>query len=67
MITHLKISPNPSLKKRGTIENLKSFYILETPSFEKGGLGRILKCFSEAHWMNECVVVSGEFFDLNNF
>jgi len=41
MITHLKISPNPSLKKKGTIENLKSFYILETPSFEKGGLGRI--------------------------
>jgi len=45
-ITHLKIPPLAkqcfsSLKRWGTLENLKSFYILETPSFEKGGLGRI--------------------------
>ena len=40
MITHLKIPPLAqqcfsSLKRGGTLENLKSFYILETPSFEK--------------------------------
>jgi len=38
------------LKKRGTLENLKSFYIFETPSFEKGGLGRISKCLTARHY-----------------
>ena len=36
MITHLKISPNPSLKKRGTIENLK---FLKLPPLKKEGWG----------------------------
>jgi len=28
-------------EKEGNYRNLKSFYLFETPSFEKGGLGRI--------------------------